>query len=115
MMRPSRTTTAPTGTSDPSYGLELVSYYDIQGQQPLAAMQQYDGGRAGVTPFQEVEPHLPQNDVARPVGYVGQVRNAQDVELAAHGGNALALPFPLDIAVLEVTDARGCTSGQRRR
>jgi hypothetical protein len=40
--------TAPSGVTDPSYGLELVSYYDIHGQQPLAAMQQYEIAEGGV-------------------------------------------------------------------
>jgi len=40
--------TAPSGTSDPSYGLTLASYYDLNGQQPLAAMQLYETAEAGV-------------------------------------------------------------------
>ena len=40
--------TAPTGTSDPSYGLTRVSYSDLNGQQPLAAMQTFEQAEAGV-------------------------------------------------------------------
>lgn len=40
--------TAPTGTSDSSYGLELVSYYDLKGQNPLSAMQAYEQAEGGV-------------------------------------------------------------------
>jgi hypothetical protein len=40
--------TAPAGSTDPSYGLSTVSYYDLNGQQPLAAMQAYETAEAGV-------------------------------------------------------------------
>jgi hypothetical protein len=40
--------TPPSGASDPSYGLGLVSYYDIKGQNPLTAMQAYETAEGGV-------------------------------------------------------------------
>jgi len=40
--------TPPSGPADPSYGLTLVSYYDIKGQGPLTAMQAYETAEAGV-------------------------------------------------------------------
>ena len=40
--------TAPTGTTDPSHGLTLVSYYDLKGTQPLSQMQLYEQAEAGV-------------------------------------------------------------------
>jgi hypothetical protein len=40
--------TPPSGPADPSYGLTLVSYYDIKGQGPLAAMQAYETAEGGV-------------------------------------------------------------------
>ena len=38
----------PSGPSDPSYGLTTVSYYDLNGQQPLTQMQLYETAEAGV-------------------------------------------------------------------
>jgi hypothetical protein len=40
--------TPPSGPSDPSYGLTLVSYYDLNGQQPVTQMQLYEQAEAGV-------------------------------------------------------------------
>ena len=39
---------APYGPADPSYGLTTVSYYDLKGQNPLTAMQQYEVAEGGV-------------------------------------------------------------------
>ena len=43
----------------------------------MPAMQQHDRRRIRRAPFQEVEPQLPQHDVARPVWRVRRVRNAE--------------------------------------